>query len=318
MAFNDLFNKKMSLKGQTTTKTIQNNTERAINRDFLFDIAYRKAIRLKTDITTEEIDLKEVNVERTTTEKKLLFRPNTNVLTGEYFSFHQRNDDTLPIKTYIAMEIEDNALSPIAKVMYCNQLLRWINCKDGIPATFADSSYGSKGVIHNNEQLVDFDSRGVITVQKNKLTEEIFEGMRFILGSRWDIFTVTKKKGCKVDNIWELTVQYVKSLQEDDFETGVAFNKELDKVISVIDVVIQGLDNLKINSPSEYKLNVDTTNVIWSIDSDSLNYGIAQIVSQTNNSCIIKSLIADECFILTATDTNGIIVATLNITTSKR
>lgn len=315
----DRFRKKETIKGATPNKAFQNSTERLINKDFIYDFAYRKATLYKIGMESEDIDLKETNIERTVFEKLLIFRPNTNIVTGEYFAFHQRNDDSLPMKTYIAMEVQDNSLAPTAKCHYCNQTLRWLNNEKGIPAIFADSSYGSKGVVHNNEQLVDFDSRGVITVQRNKLTEDIFEGMRFILGSKWDIFTVTKKKGCKVDNIWELTVQYVKALQEDDFANNIAFNKELDKEISIIDHVILGEEELKINTISEYKLNLNDINVTWSIDIDSITYGVAEMVSQDSLSCKVKALLPDEYFVLTATDSaTGVVVATMPINTIKK
>lgn len=300
-----------SPKGDYSSR-VEKKTIDFMNKHFKETPAYREATITKLDETQEQLDIREVNVSKSAEDKKLYVRPNTKVEVGSYIAFENKFKDTM---IYMVTEFQENLLSPCAISEYCNQIVRWKGFEKGIPAIFTDSSYGSKGKITNILQFPDFDSRGIVRVQRNASTEIITEGFRFILGSEWDIYTVTKKKGVKSKGMWELTVQYTKTLQEDDFENNIAFNKLLDQELSVIDTVIIGEETIVKGNTVRYKINdnSEVNKVIWSIDEDSLAYGTARIGSQTDTYCDITGLIAGEGFVLTATSEEGIILATMNI-----
>lgn len=300
-----------SPKGDYSSR-VEKKTIDFMNKHFKETPAYREATITKLDETQEQLDIREVNVSKSAEDKKLYVRPNTKVEVGSYITFENKFKDTM---IYMVTEFQENLLSPCAVSEYCNQTVRWKGFEKGIPAIFTDSSYGSKGRITNILQFPDFDSRGIVRVQRNASTEIITEGFRFILGSEWDIYTVTKKKGVKSKGIWELTVQYTKTLQEDDFENNIAFNKLLDQELSVIDTVIIGEETIVKGNTVRYKINdnSEVDKVIWSIDEDSLTYGTARIDSQTDTYCDITGLIAGEGFVLTATSEEGIVLATMNI-----
>jgi hypothetical protein len=236
------------------------------------------------DMATDKED-RGLNVELTTAIKK-----------GDYVVYDNDN--------YIVLsDIDDHYFYKGTRIRKCEQYLKssiW-GSSFIIPCILENSSYGSKGEVANVEQTSDFDSRGVITVQKNKYTDKIYNGMRFIFNhSKNDVYEITKVQsvfgvnGFTNTGYYQLICKYVKYVQEDDFDNNIAFNPRLDIYKNESELpYITGNETIRINSNEIFKIN-KTSNVVFNLDDDAIKYNYATIVSQNGTSCTIKGLVADK------------------------
>lgn len=225
---------------------------------------------------------------------------NTILKQGDYIKYDNEN--------YIVISGVDKFKDyyKITKIRKCNQYLKWKGHETPIYGVMTNNSYGTKGEVHNYIQQGDFDSRARIVIQRNKDTQDIYEGMRFCFGSEWDFFEVTKKLGCYTDNCWDLTLKYVKRLPEDDIENRIAFNKKLENNNSETDInyIITGEEYVKENTAT-YVLEPAYSKVVWSLDEYTIEDNLATIENYTDNSCIIKILVKNRPIQLEARDENG-------------
>lgn len=237
-------------------------------------------------------------------ERLIMFDKKFSIKRGDYIKYLDDNYIILPRID------KDNLFFNTGKLTYCNNNLKAKSWGDvEIPCLIENSSYGSKGELHNNEYISDFDSRGIITCQKNKYTDSIFNGMRFCFNStKDDIIEVTKKSSVFIDNCWQLTFKSVKYVQEDDLENNYAFNPRLDgSNTSPNDEVyiITGEEYVKYNTESTYTINnKQNKEIIWSLDEDSIDGNLAEIISQDNNKCTLKVTSKEEMIQLIASDKN--------------
>ena len=121
-------------------------------------------------------------------DRALNVRLDTDIKTGYYV----KNEDDY----YLVMTgIDNHYYYKNCKIRRCNQKLIWKGLKTTfIPCYITNSSYGSKGEVHNITQISDFDARAVILVGVNEYTNQIRNGMRFIFNhSKDDVYEVTKK-----------------------------------------------------------------------------------------------------------------------------
>jgi hypothetical protein len=222
----------------------------------------------------------------------------------------------------VVTDIDDHYVYYSCKIRKCNQLLKWKGKEEGVPCIFTSNSYGAKGETHTNQFISDFDSRAMVLVQRNSLTEKIYEGMRFILGSEWDIYEITKKIGASMDGMWHLTVKYTRRVDEDDIENGIAWNSyhiTSDAPNNESAYSIVGVESIKFNSNGIYSINKKDIDILWEIDADSLRLGIAEIVSQDVTKCEVKPLKKDTVFTLCARakDDNRLLATYTIVTTRK-
>ena len=282
MSYYEVRKRQLQNIGSNENESMINNSKLTIINGFKNTPAYKLGKLVQNDLAEIDLDTRIVNIDNSVKEKKIYLLPDTVVKVGEYIKYLDR--------TYLVQEFEDNLISPMCKVLLCNASLKWRGLESPIPCYITNSSYGSKGEVHNIEQISDFDARAVIYVGNNILTKAIRNGMRFIFKhSKDDVYEVTKKTTAYDDYI-SLTCKYVKWVQEDDFENNIAFNSFLeDDVDPSIDVDLIGEEYVLINTSETYTMQ-NATNVTFILDEDTLLEGNAEIVSQDGVSCVVKML----------------------------
>ena len=222
-------------------------------------------------------------------DRALNVKLDTDIESGYYVKFED--------KYYLIITgIDSHYYYKNCKIRKCNQSLNYKGLNSNlIPCYISNSSYGSKGEIHNIEQISDFDARAVILVGVNQYTSQIRNGMRFIFNhSKDDVYEVTKKttayNSLNGNGYMQLTCKYVKWVQEDDFDNNIAFNSFLeDNVNPSIDISLVGNENVLINDTQTYTIN-NVSNITFKLDDDTIAEGNAEIVSQDGTSCIVKVL----------------------------
>ena len=225
----------------------------------------------------------------------------------------------------VTSKVDDHYYYKTARIRECEHYLIWKGINKQFPCFITNSSYGSKGEVTNIEQESDFDSRGLIFVQKNEYTDTIYNGMRFIFNhSKNDVYEVTKVqsvfgKSCYEDDMgyYQLVCKYVKWVQGDDFENNIAFNPRLENnTPTTNDIYVNGSDVVSLSSNQTYTI-VNTTNVTFELDSDTVAENIATIVSQDGTSCVIKALVPYMPIAIVVKDSNGNQIAIKSINTIK-
>ena len=282
MSYYDVRKRQFQVTGMSAEETIVKDSKLRIVNGFKNTPAYKLGKLVHDDLTEINLDTRVVNIDNSVKEKKIYLLPDTVVKVGEYIKYLDR--------TYLVQEFEDNLISPMCKVLLCNAYLNWKGLDSLVPCYITNSSYGSKGEVHNIEQISDFDARAVIYVGNNILTKAIRNGMRFIFkNSKDDVYEVTKKTTA-YDEYVSLTCKYVKWVQEDDFVNNIAFNSFLeDNVDPSIDITLIGEEFVLVGSSETYTIS-NATNVTFKLDDDTIAENNAEIVSQDGTSCVVKML----------------------------
>ena len=231
-----------------------------------------------------------------TSEKEEYVQTYPNLIkSGDNLKFKYRSDDDYNY-ALITSKIEKKNGYDEGVFLLCNQFVKWKGLSiEPIPCWLNNSSYGSKGEVHNIVQISDFDARAVIRMTCNEYTEQIRNGMRFIFNhSKDDVYEVTKKTTAYnsngVNGYMQLTCKYVKWVQEDDFNNNIAFNSFLeDNVDPSIDITLIGEEFVLIGSSETYTVS-NATNVTFKLDDDTIAENNAEIVSQDGTSCVVKML----------------------------
>lgn len=244
---------------------------------------------------------------------------NTDLQRGYYVKFGNKN-------FIVISKVDDHYFYKTARIRECEQYLTWKGINKQFPCFITNSSYGSKGEITNVEQESDFDSRGLIYVQKNEYTDTIYNGMRFIFNhSKNDVYEITKVqsifgKSCYDDDMgyYQLICKYVKWVQGDDFENNIAFNPKLENTSTSTstDISVNGSDTVSLSTNETYTI-VNATNVTFELDSDTVAENDATIVSQNGTSCVIKALVPYMPIAIIVKDSNGTQIAIKSIDTIK-
>ena len=268
-------------------------------REFKNNPSYKSAILIDYNLDEIPIDIRIVNEDKSPNYKRFHFLPETKVNVGNYIKF----DD----KCYLVKEYEYNIISPFAKVVFCNQI---INFADGnsLPCTAEGESYGVKMTATNNI-LLETDTKVKCTVGRNILSEKIEPDFRIIFEhSKQGIYragdTTHYVKGliritCKKDKYYEGL---------DDLKNNVAWQFNYDYDTPNKNYSIIGLDAIRVNEYSEYKLEPNV-NCIFIVDGDEVNY------ENTSQGIVrIRCTKANELIKLKAT-IDGKIVCSKNIIT---
>ena len=231
-------------------------------------------------------------------------------------------------KTFMVIsKVDDHYFYKTARIRECEQYLTWKGIDKEFPCFITNSSYGSKGEITNVEQESDFDSRGMIYVQKNEYTDKIYNGMRFIFnGSKNDVYEITKvqsifSKSYYPDDMgyYQLICKYVKWVQGDDFENNIAFNPKVENNTTTptpIDIYVNGSDTISLSANETYTI-VNATNVTFELDSDTVAENDATIISQNGTGCIVKANIPYMPIAIIVKDSSGTQIAIKSIDTVK-
>ena len=90
MDFNDVYRKILLNKGSNTINNEIINSKNDVNLTFKEDPSYRNGEIIFKDFTKNQIDIRLINVDRSTEEKKIMFRPDTIINCGEYIKFKDK------------------------------------------------------------------------------------------------------------------------------------------------------------------------------------------------------------------------------------
>ena len=323
MGYYDTRKRLMQSNGNNLEEVFMNDSVTYYNNHFHENGSYRKGSLITApNMETTDIDFRIVNIDKSTYQKKIYFRPNTDIKIGSYIKVKDKNE------YYLVNEFETNLISPYAIARKCTQLFKYKGLPNDIiiPCYIENSSYGSKGEIVNVEQESDFDSRGNISVQKNKYTDVLFNGFRLIFNnSQNDVYEITKIVTAYSSDYFEQSgyyqciCKYVKWVQGDDFVNGIALNPRLENsTTSNInnDVYINGSNTINLSTNQTYTI-VNATNVTFELDSDTISENDATIINQNGTSCVIKAIIPYIPVAIIAKDSNGNKIAIKNINTIK-
>ena len=102
MNYRDAYKNMLKKRGGSVIGNEILNSKRDVNLTFKEDAGYRLANITYTNLLSEEIDVRLVNIDRTTKEKYIMFRPDTKLNTGEIVCV----DD----ERWLINEIEDNLI----------------------------------------------------------------------------------------------------------------------------------------------------------------------------------------------------------------
>lgn len=301
----DVWKKRMNNNGGSATQSILNDSKKIYALNFKDDPSYKSGILRKSDLTEIPIDTRVINVEKTTSEKRIQILPDNVCSKGDYIIYTD--------KTYIIEEFENNIVVPFSKAIECNQTLFLKGWDKPIPCFVTNDSYGNK-LLLDSDILSMSDEKCKITIQDNQFTRKILKNTRFMFEhSEHGIFKVFSidvvyQKGlitliCKKDT-------YKEGI--DDLEHNVAGQVDMvEDTMPKDDLVIYGSETIKLGSIEEYTIQSSVA-IAWSIDNSS----VCTMTEQGKNYCKLKALKRDEVCILTA-KINSTIVYQKMITTTR-
>ena len=221
MAYYDVWKRKMQSNGADSTEVRLQRSRELLKRKFKQDPSYRQAVIQRNDLTKEPVDIRIKNIDKTVDEKRLHFLPETNIDVGNYVSWED--------KTYILMEVEDNAVDKYALSFRCNQTLNYKGLSEPIPCYCDNSSYGTKGIVETN-YLTIYDGKILFYVQYNEDTKKIRQDMRFIFDNdKHQVYKVVDINRVVTGNV----LRFVMAKDEinnalDDVENNIAYNAFLE------------------------------------------------------------------------------------------
>lgn len=249
-------------------------------------------------------------------DKEIMFRPRTVIPTGTYITWGEENNE----KTYIITEFNDDKLTPKAKGLWCNETLTIQGLDDKIytyPCSVKNDSYGSKQ--DRSSDFLSFnDTKAKITVVSNPITSLIGRNYRFIFNhSKFDIYKTIDKSSAIVHGVFEMVSSKDLFMEEDNLELNIAYNStDLSEDIQNIEdptkvtYEIIGKDYIVLNKTEEYEIYPPISCTFEIADTT-----IAEIISSTSTSCVIKCLEGNDIAVLYAKDVSGNILCEYIITT---
>lgn len=217
MSYRDAYKNMLKKRGGSVIGNEILNSKRDVNSTFKEDAGYRLANITYTNLLSEDIDIRLVNIDRTTKEKYIMFRPDTKLNTGEIVYV----DD----KRWLINEVEDNLISPKCHAWLCFQEFNLPDC----PKQYAfvdDSSYGQKGV--NSSTLMDFvDGQLKCYVQDNIYTRAIPDGYRIMFdGLKGEVYEVTQNTIVTTRYVRRISFKKTDDDDRDDFKNNIAYNSK--------------------------------------------------------------------------------------------
>lgn len=312
MSYLDSYKKILQAKGGNVTGSDIRNSENSIIRKFKNDRSYRLAKYIKSDYILfdgngNELtkDIRVVNVNNDFNKKIIYIPPNDKIKSGEYVYFDNY--------WWIVSEVNINLMTPSARLDKCNQSLHifYEGVEYFMPCYISNDSYGSK-INTTNDYIPQIDTKAKIITQYNKITKSIKSDYRFMFNhSKTDIYKISDPTSCIEDGVLTMISSKDKYLPEDDLENNLCHIENVSKDIPTNPTTYNIIGEDEIKQNIEYTYSLDNGNCTWEIDEESLNVGIAEIISFNDNSCIIKASKqrTDEYFTLIAKDNNGNILA---------
>lgn len=217
----EVWKKRMNNNGGSVSQSILNNSKKIFTGNFKDDPSYRQGILRKSDLTEISIDTRIINIDKSTSEKRIQILPDNVCSLGDYIVYKD--------KVYIVVEFEDNSVVPYAKVRECMQTLNLKGWNNPQPCWGTNSSYGVKGEIDTNFFTI-VDGKIQFKVQKNKYTDMMQKGTRFMFNNnKRYIYKVVECENILNNGIYTITVDKdVTYSEKDDEVNNIAYNEYLE------------------------------------------------------------------------------------------
>lgn len=277
----DVWKKRMIGNGGSETQSRLNNSKSFIDRNFKNDPSYKLATLRKRDnnISDSDLDTRVVNVDTNTKKKKIYVRPDTNIEVGDYIIY--------PNKTYLALEVEDNLISPYASATECNHEFKWmykgiLHKAYGIGTNQTKYTLGTDAI---QAGLIESDSRYAIDFPNDLNCKTLKVGQRLIFN----------------DNAWKVTqVEYVSS---QDCIRSILFGQDsINTEIDNLDLEIAGYYANK----HTYTYNIPTSFEVSKDSTYQLNYSIKDETDKDFD-CSLVTVTTTNNTLAQITNTNGVI-----------
>lgn len=300
ISYFDVWKKKMNSNGDNETISRLNSSKDFFNREFKNDPSYKLAKLKIKDINVPEIniDTRIVNIDTNTLKKRIYFRPNTKVETGDYIIY--------PDKTYLVLEVEDNLISPYATVQFCNHLFKWII--DGIYyeqlGIANNQTKYTEGIKNeNNVGLTEVSAMFSGVLPDNQNTRTLVTDIRFILNrNAWRLtqpdYTSTlglynlllgKDSISEVDDVENeiadaiLIKQHIYTFNIPSF-VQISKNKSTPLIYSIKDETDKDIDYSKVKLTTDSDLiNINNNNGEVSISGQDIGAGNIKLSIILNN-----------------------------------
>lgn len=231
MDYYDIWKKKMKAKEvSSTSDSILKQSRLKLKRVFKNHPSYKLGLIEKSNESKRNIDIRVVNIDQTTKNKRLHFLPDEKINEGDYIYY----DD----KCFILMEIEDNSVDIYSLAYKCKQTLNWKGLDKPVPCYCDNSSYGVKGVI-DGTYIAEYDGKIQFFVQYNEKTKEIKQDMRFLFdNNKNSVYKIVDINRVVTGNVLRLVMDKVEfNPEKDDLENNIAHNEWLDVVAPEVPVV---------------------------------------------------------------------------------
>lgn len=255
MSYLNAYKRRVSKRGTTYLENSESYAKEHLEREFTNIAGYNKAVLNKDDET-------ELVVQSTTSNlsKTIMFRPSAKIKSGDYLTFNNN--------TWIVRSTDYEGLHPKSEVFLCNQKLTFKNPYSIFPCHVNTTTYGTKGLV-SAEKFYESDSKIKLYIQRNKVTDKLKEGYRFILGNRY-AYKITGIEDITYPGMFTITCEHDESLEMDDFENNLAYNENEIEAGQTPSVEILGETQVKKSSLYHYQLSTPSIKGEWMIDDETL------------------------------------------------
>lgn len=275
------------------------------------DSAYECYINNSQDITMAVINEKKQYTSSSNREETIQTYPNL-IKTGYYFQMKRNETDELNYYL-ITSEIKKEEGYDEGVFLACNQMFKW---KDeyGIheyPCCATNDSYGVK-LTSTSGVLSEREVKLKIQIQDNEDTRRIMPNLRIMFShSKTDIYETMSidRTTCKGMIIITCSNDEFDPFG-DDLENNLCLNKNnSSEPVEPTTYEINGVDVILHGTNSTFTLSPSNNNCVWSIDQDSIDLELCEIVSQDNTSCVVhtNTVRTTEFFSLYAKDGDTIL-----------
>lgn len=234
MSYLDTYKRKLQKQGGCISGSKSLVGKNIIALSFKDDPSYKRAKLIDVNLTEQEIDVRIMNVDRTTAQKRIIFMPDTAIEVGSYIYYDG--------KYYLITEFQnDNVLAPYATAKFCNQTINWKGLNNPIPSVCEDTAYNDKGEI-SIDYFSMVDGKIAIFVPVNGLTNQISQNMRFIFNHDKDaVYEVISMKNISTPTIYKIVMKKVEYFEgKDDLENNIAYNNKIVDKVEDIPIVTDG------------------------------------------------------------------------------
>lgn len=271
MSYFERYKKRAVKNGVTQSELMTNQSKFHLERNFSHIIGCVKVL-INEERETEMV----IKSLADDLEQVAIAKPSEVVNVGDYLRFNGR--------LWLIKSLNLDQLSPVCRVLHCNQALNTSWFKHPIPCHANNTTYGSKGIIDNGSKFMELDAKTKLYIQKNEETDLLYLGFRFIFNNRY-VYRITEIENTIFHGIYVVTCQMDESNDMDDFENNIAHNakkvlpplyegseEETDTPPSVTPPItpkLMGEKQLRPKTTTTYQL-VNGQALNWRVDDESL------------------------------------------------